>query len=35
MRSTYGHPDAELARERIRRAYERAPPAPVPLAATG
>ena len=32
VRSTYGHPDAELARERIRRAYEQAPPPPVPLA---
>jgi integrase len=33
VRSTYGHADEELARERIRRAYEQAPAAPIPLAA--
>jgi integrase len=28
------HPDAKLARERVREAFRQAPPAPVPLAAT-
>jgi integrase len=34
VRTTYGHPDARLARERVREAFRQAPPAPVPLAAT-
>jgi hypothetical protein len=33
VRKLYGHPDAKLARERIRTAFRQAPPAPVPLAA--
>ena len=34
VRKLYGHPDAELARERVREAFRQAPPAPVPLTAT-
>ena len=30
----YGHPDAALARERVREAFRQAPTAPIPLAAT-
>jgi integrase len=33
VRKLYGHPDAKLARERVRKAFRQAPPAPVPLAA--
>jgi hypothetical protein len=33
-RKTYGHPDAKLARERVREAFRQAPALPVPLAAT-
>jgi hypothetical protein len=32
VRKLYGHPDAELARERVREAFRKAPPKPVPLA---
>jgi integrase len=35
VRKTYGHPDARLARERIREAFRQAPPAPVPLVVGG
>jgi integrase len=35
VRKLYGHPDARLARERVRAAYRQAPPAPVPLVASG
>ena len=31
VRTTYGHPDAAIARERIREAFAQAPLAPVPL----
>lgn len=31
VRTTYGHPDAKIARERVREAFGQAPPAPVPL----
>jgi hypothetical protein len=31
VRTLYGHPDAALARERIREAFRNAPTAPVPL----
>ena len=31
VRTTSGHPDAELARRRIRAAYQSAPRAPIPL----
>ena len=31
VRSTYGHSDAVLARERVREAFRQAPPAPAPL----
>jgi integrase len=31
VRKLYGHPDAALARERIRDAYRNVPPAPAPL----
>jgi integrase len=34
VRKLYGHPDAALARERIREAYRQAPAAPRPLVAT-
>jgi integrase len=34
VRKLYGHADEALARERIRAAFEDAPPAPVPLRAT-
>ena len=33
VRKLYGHPDAALARERVREAFRQAPPVPVPLAA--
>ena len=32
VRTTYGHPDARLARDRVREAFRQAPTAPVPLA---
>jgi integrase len=32
VRTNYGHPDAAIARERIREAFGRAPAAPVPIA---
>jgi integrase len=32
VRTNYGHPDAVIARERIREAFRQAPAAPVPLA---
>ena len=32
VRKNYGHPDARIARERVREAFRQAPPAPVPLA---
>ena len=32
VRTTYGHPDAAIARERVREAFRQAPTAPVPLA---
>jgi hypothetical protein len=35
VRKLYGHPDAKLARERVRQAFRQAPPAPVPLVAAG
>jgi hypothetical protein len=31
VRTLYRHPDAALARERVREAFRQAPPAPVPL----
>jgi integrase len=34
VRKLYGHADARLARERVRKAFRQAPPAPVPLVAT-
>ena len=34
VRKVYGHPDAALARERVREAFRQAPTAPIPLAAT-
>jgi len=34
VRTTYAHPDAAIARERVREAYRRAPAAPIPLVAT-
>jgi integrase len=33
VRKLYGHPDAVLARERVREAFRQAPPAPTPLRA--
>jgi integrase len=33
VRKLYGHPDAAIARDRIRRAFEQPPTAPVPLTA--
>lgn len=35
VRKLYGHPDAARARERVREAFKQAPPAPLPLLATG
>ncbi len=32
VRTTYGHPDAAMARERVRDAFRQAPTAPVSLA---
>ena len=34
VRKVYGHPDAKIARERVREAFRQAPTAPVPLVAT-
>ena len=34
VRTTYGHPDAAIARERVRDAFRSAPAPPIPLAAT-
>jgi integrase len=34
VRTLYGHPDAALARERVREAFKQAPAMPVPLAST-
>ena len=34
VRKLCGHPDAALARERVREAFRQAPAAPIPLAAT-
>ena len=34
VRTTYGHPDAAIARDRVREAFRQAPTAPIPLAAT-
>ena len=31
VRKLYGHPDAAIAREKIREAFRQGPPAPVPL----
>jgi hypothetical protein len=31
MLACYGHPDAAIARERVREAFRQAPTAPVPL----
>jgi integrase len=31
VRTTYGHADEQLAAERVRQAYRKAPPAPIPL----
>jgi hypothetical protein len=31
VRKLYGHPDAALARDRVREAFRQAPAAPVPL----
>jgi integrase len=33
VRTNYGHPDAAIARERVRRAFAEAPSAPLPVAA--
>jgi hypothetical protein len=33
VRKLYGHPDAALARKRVREAFEQAPAPPVPLVA--
>ena len=33
VRTTYGHPDAAIARDRVREAFRQAPVAPVPLVA--
>jgi hypothetical protein len=35
VRTTYGHPDERIARDRVREAFRQAPPAPVPLVAAG
>jgi len=35
VRKLYGHPDAALARERVREAFRQAPHAPVPLVLAG
>ena len=35
VRKLYGHPDAMLARQRVREAFKLAPPLPIPLAASG
>ena len=35
VRTTYGHPDAAIARERVREAFRQAPTAPIPLVAAG
>jgi len=31
VRTTYGHPDAALARQRVREAFRQAPPLPIPF----
>ena len=31
VRTNYGHPDARIARERVREAFKRAPTAPTPI----
>jgi hypothetical protein len=33
VRKLYGHPDAKIARERVREAFRQAPPTPVLLRA--
>jgi hypothetical protein len=33
VRKNHGHPNAQLARDRVREAFRQAPAAPVPLAA--
>jgi integrase len=35
VRKNYGHPDAAIARERVREAFRQAPAEPVPLVAVG
>jgi integrase len=35
VRKLYGHPDARLARERVREAFRQAPTAPIPLVGAG
>ena len=35
VRTNYGHPDAAIARERVREAFRQAPPVPIPLVAVG
>ena len=35
VRTNYGHPDAVIARERIRQAFAQAPPSPEPLRVAG
>jgi hypothetical protein len=35
VRTRYGHPDAALARQRVREAFKSAPAAPAPLVAAG
>lgn len=35
VRKLYGHPDARLARDRVREAFQQAPPTPAPLVAAG
>ena len=34
VRTTYGHPDARIARERVREAFRQAPTPPLPLVAS-
>jgi len=33
VRTNYGHPDARIARDKVREAYRSRPPAPRPLVA--
>jgi hypothetical protein len=35
VRTRYGHPDAKIAREKVREAFRQAPAEPIPLVATG